>query len=852
MIEIKNISHSYCAKDIQTVKALQDVSYNFADTGMYFIRGKSGSGKSTLLNLLGGIDKIQEGDIIVDGMSIKNFASVNYDGYRSRYSGVIFQEFNLIDELNIYDNIYIQLSLADVSNNDIATNISNSLERVGLSGYEKRYPGELSGGEKQRVAIARQLAKGAKLILADEPTGNLDTDNAINIFNLLKDLSKNILVIVVSHDIESANMYADFIINIADGKILDQQQSTLDASSATNITEFKKNVTAFNKTVLSNKLATKLALKNANNRKVRFSIAIILLALSITMICLFLSHITYNPEQSLANAYKTNDVKFANIIKGEITEYDGWTDLILNDRGNIIPHAALYDFETHASERHIKEIAMDSRFKIGGGKYYSNNLAEITDASDITSVLGYEMYPGYLPLSDTSAYITDFFALGILAGTEDSNYYYIENGQVYEIPDSFEIADLIGKTVVLNSNLENKLTISGIIKTDYERFTYPNYSSIYGEIAFDDEMSYSERKEYQRAVYNALYVTKAYLKNLAISKNEIVVPESISFCLNGQNILASRVSKSGKIIGDSNGQNVVLTSDYAIYNDYYISLNQNEIVLSLKEYNNIFKEDKLNVDYITYKDSHVFSVKNYPTHVGETLQFEIIDSITGRVIDVKEYKLAGLLIKGVSNYTSEVYLDENAFTSLSNAVVGLECSNILLGTSIEEQDIANILTLFRKYDVVASSPYTLNIYELGLNFYKFQLLFIIFGDILFIISLILFMNFISVTIIDKKKDIGIIRAIGGSSMSVFKIFFIEGVLFALLTSVSSMALYETMRFVFNNVYGVGILKGITVLRFYPLSMLYIPLMSFIAMLISSIIPLMKMNRQSPVKIIRDI
>jgi ABC-type lipoprotein export system ATPase subunit len=844
MIELINLSHKYRAKSGETVEALRGISYAFANFGMYFVTGKSGSGKSTLLNLLGGLDRIQDGDIFIDGASMKGFTPTSYDGYRGSYSGVIFQEFNLINDITVYDNIGMQLTLAGIKETEIV--ISASLERVGLKGYEKRYPTELSGGEKQRVAIARQLAKGAKLILADEPTGNLDSENGKNVFSLLKELSKEILVIVISHDTEAANIYGDTVITIADGKIAGSgqgfQQDTL------------KKQALFSKTVFPNKVATKLALKNVSKRKGRFVVALLLSALSLTMVCLFTTFLLFNSEKGLANAYKINDIKFANIIKGDISEHGGGTSFILNDRGWIIPRTAIDDFESAYGKKtkYIKLTSVQNRFSINGAKYYSKNIAQISDATDITAVLGYEMLPGYLPLNDSSAYITDFYALGILAGTTDSGYFYIENGQSIEIQSDFTLSDLVGKTVAIGSGLSaKKLTVAGIIKTDYERFSFPEFD---GGGMSEADSGYSEQEEYQKSVYNVLYATNGYVRELALSQETMTISEMSILRFNGQNIPSTTLHKLTTLFNGTHGEKVVLTKDSAVFTGSGISATGNEIILSLQGYNNIFGENRGRDYYIAFDaETEIYSAKKYPSHVGETLSVEIVDGITGNVIGTKQYKLAGVFIDWMIEQPREfadIYLTENACVDLYDAV-GLQYNNILLNTSISEQEFAKILTLFRSHSVVASSRFTFDIYSLESSFSTLRIVFIIFGAVLLLTSMVMFMNFVSVTIADKKKDIGIIRAIGGSAWSVFKIFFFEGLFFAALTSVLAIGIYASMSFIFNGLYAVDVLKGISLLRFNPLSLAVIPVLSFIAMVIASFLPISKMSKQSPVEIIRN-
>ena len=198
MLEVKNLIKKYSGKGGVTVKALDDVSVKFPETGMVFLLGRSGSGKSTLLNVAGGLDKPDGGEVIVKGRSSKNFSAADFDSYRNTFVGFVFQEYNILNEFTIEQNIALALQLQNKPNDKKAVN--DLLKLVDLEGYGKRKPNTLSGGQKQRVAIARALIKNPEIIMADEPTGALDSNTGKQVLDTLKKLSETKLVIVVSHD----------------------------------------------------------------------------------------------------------------------------------------------------------------------------------------------------------------------------------------------------------------------------------------------------------------------------------------------------------------------------------------------------------------------------------------------------------------------------------------------------------------------------------------------------------------------------------------------------------------------------------------------------------------------------
>ncbi len=218
MLEIKNVTKVYVSKGGVETKALDDVSINFGETGLVFLLGKSGSGKSTLLNVAGGLDEPTSGEVIVKGKSSKDFSGSDFDSYRNTFVGFVFQEYNILDEFNVEDNIALALELQGKPKDK--EKIHALLEDVDLAEYAKRKPNTLSGGQKQRIAIARALVKEPQIIMADEPTGALDSATGKQVLETLKNLSKTRLVVIVSHDREFAETYGDRIVELKDGKII--------------------------------------------------------------------------------------------------------------------------------------------------------------------------------------------------------------------------------------------------------------------------------------------------------------------------------------------------------------------------------------------------------------------------------------------------------------------------------------------------------------------------------------------------------------------------------------------------------------------------------------------------------
>lgn len=218
MLEVRNISKTYVTGDL-TQTALDHVSLTLRDNEFVAILGPSGSGKTTLLNVIGGLDRYDSGDLVIDGVSTKEYKDKDWDSYRNHTVGFVFQNYNLIAHQSVLSNVELALTISDVPSSERKARAKEALEKVGLGDQIHKKPNQLSGGQMQRVAIARALVNDPDIILADEPTGALDSKTSVQIMDLLKEVAEDRLVIMVTHNPDLANEYATRIINLKDGQI---------------------------------------------------------------------------------------------------------------------------------------------------------------------------------------------------------------------------------------------------------------------------------------------------------------------------------------------------------------------------------------------------------------------------------------------------------------------------------------------------------------------------------------------------------------------------------------------------------------------------------------------------------
>ena len=284
MLQIKNITKTYDTGALQQ-KALDDVSFNLRDNEFVSVLGHSGSGKTTLLNIIGGLDRYDNGDIIINGISTKNYSDRDWDSYRNHSVGFVFQSYNLIPHQSVLSNVELALTISGISSNERKDRAAKALEEVGLKEHLHKRPNQLSGGQMQRVAIARALVNEPDILLADEPTGALDSDTSVQIMELLKKVAKDRLVVMVTHNPELAHNYSNRIIELQDGEIISDSHP-LDLEDEAAIEAEHKNM---GKASMSFLTALSLSFNNLKSKKGRTFLTAFAGSIGIIGIALILS-----------------------------------------------------------------------------------------------------------------------------------------------------------------------------------------------------------------------------------------------------------------------------------------------------------------------------------------------------------------------------------------------------------------------------------------------------------------------------------------------------------------------------------------------------------------------------------
>ena len=621
MLEIKNINKSYKVGDYKQ-KVLKDVSIKFRENEFVSILGQSGSGKTTLLNLIGGLDRYDTGDIIINGKSTKHFKDKDWDAYRNNSIGFIFQSYNLINHISILDNVEMGMTLSGVSRKLRRERAIEVLKKVGLGDHINKKPNQLSGGQMQRVAIARALANNPDIILADEPTGALDSKTSKSIMNLIKEISKDKLVIMVTHNEEIADEYSSRIIKLSDGVIIEDSNPVEEND--------KESTYKLKKTSMSFITALNLSLRNIITKKGRTLLTAFASSIGIIGIALILS---------LSNGFDKQIEKFENdtltnypitISKGTMENTEEAMSLFTNTDGKYSDEKYIYkqkiDLEkmTHINnidEDYLNYLDSIDKNLIDGISYTRLSVMGInllvkgkktnmvSFSTSLNSVMtipksfdegnnyltnNYDLLYGKFPKEATDVLL-------VISSDNEVSEKVLENLGLDIEKEKFSFEDVLNKELVyvINDNLYNKIKVGNktiyMMKNNYDEL-YDMSNNIKLKIAGIVRL----KKDVKTGMFTPGIVFKDELGELIYEKNknsEVVKSQKGKdyFVLSGEKFTKeSMISSEVEAISYLGGNKIPY-----IINIYPKDFNaKNKISELLDKYN----ENKTDEDKIVYKD----------------------------------------------------------------------------------------------------------------------------------------------------------------------------------------------------------------------------------------------------------
>ncbi len=786
MIRFENVSKEYRSKKGGSTKALTDININLNNKGLIFIIGKSGSGKSTLLNILGGLDSKTSGKIYIDNKDIDSFKEKDFDSYRNTYIGFIFQDFNLLEEYNVFDNVMLSAKLQKKKVDK--EEILNLLDRLGLKGLEYRNINELSGGQKQRVGIARALIKNPKIILADEPTGNLDSISSKETFKLLKEISKEKLVVVVSHDLENANTYADKILELQDGKAIRNDLTIKEQDNSTFTSVSAK---------LPFKECLHFAFTSLKSNKVKLFFTIILTMISLVFMGISVNSFLYDKGTFMAGVMRDNNEYIFDISKIEVE-----------------PAGASFPFDLTNDDLNILKENINEELNPTYRLYNNNRLLTFTYGDYVEPDEDFDHVPmwfNYIELKDDRI-------LGNIKGKIPVN--------SNEIMVHKNVARYICKYGILDStnNIYKPNSIDELINSNKEIMLGDNKVIITGIV--DNDLNDDYFIYVNGFVDNAILNNdiNTFLTDSYLSKKEIPA-KNIAIYNNNVQLITNTITKLNK-------DEIIISLDLFRELDNNFNDELNEYLLNNSEDNyssliNTFTNSYINTNnsfnnlYITFNGNlNSNSIKNDLKVVGISLDnnnYVSNDYIT-EIESTNSNKY---------NFSYRVY--EDNYNELKNIINTYE-------TNYNRSGVYYYLTL-PHYDDLEQINAIYNFLAKYINI--ITLVFVLF-------TILLFSNFIYISITYSKKQIGILRALGTNKNDIIKIFLYESIIVGIMSYIISIILwFISINLLNNSLFGdkTYILNGIVTNPWVPVIMF---VYTIIISIIITIISLSKITKIKPI------
>ena len=849
MLKLNNIKKNYETGN-ESVKALKGISIEFRENEFVSILGPSGCGKTTLLNIIGGLDHYTSGDLIIDGISTKKYKDRDWDTYRNHRIGFVFQNYNLISHQTVLSNVELALTLSGVDKQTRRKKAIEVLEKVGLKDQVYKKPNQMSGGQMQRVAIARALVNDPDILLADEPTGALDTKTSVQIMEILKEISKDRLIIMVTHNPDLADKYSTRIINLLDGEVTsDSKPYSSKKEEKEKIKEEKKKA---KKTSMSFLTAMNLSLNNLMTKKGRTILTAFAGSIGIIGIALILS-ISNGVQQYINNVEEETLTSYPLTVQEETVEI---SDLITT----LQPDA---DKEVHEDGKIYSNDVMSEMMATMSAKVQSNNL---------------EAFKSYIESDETN--IQDY--------TSAISYSYNLNLQIYK-DDTDEIVQVNPNTVLDELGMSMNEMQSAFVSTD-----------VFSEMFDSEEMN----KQMYDLVAGSWPTTYNEVVLVVDENNEISdftlyalgLKDSDELSEMYQNILDGtpfEVEQTSYNIDDLVGMNFkfILNSDYydkenGIWVDKrsdekymkellenaeeltitgIIKPNEESVVAStaggvlylkdLKEYvinkineSEIAKEQTENPDINVFTGQE-FSDEEFDVNSLTPEQLAYLQSLSptemAQVIENYE-KQAGATYEDVLNQIGVIDLDKPSSINIypKDFDSKEEIVNIINNYNEKAQEEGhdeNVINYSDLVGVMMSGVSTI------IDVISYVLM--AFVSISLIVSSIMIGIITYISVLERTKEIGILRAIGASKKDISRVFnaetFIEGLIAGVMGILITLLLTIPINIIIKN------LSGISNVAILPIGgAIILVIISILLTTIAGLIPSRMASKKDPVEALR--
>lgn len=842
ILELKDIKKDYKLAD-NVVPALKGVSMAFRHNEFVSILGPSGCGKTTMLNIIGGLDQYTSGDLIIKGQSTKKFKSGDWDTYRNHSIGFVFQSYNLIPHLTVLGNVELALTLAGISSKERKQRAMAVLERVGLKNEYKKRPNQLSGGQMQRVAIARALVNNPEILLADEPTGALDSKTSVQIMELIKEISKERLVIMVTHNNELAQQYSSRIIKLLDGKVVDDNNPPSEnddalerivetlPQNAQNLQKNDKKAFKKKKSSMSIFTAFMLSLKNLITKKGRTiltsvagSIGIIGVALVLAISNGFTNYINKMQTDTLGGypiAVSTVAIDYSSLSSFMGEDNKVGTDKEEGSFGvynpsTIIAKMGNYNFISDKFVKYINDYIEEDNKK-GDRKSlssvqftYATNLKVLTEGSE--GIIFVDTKPTTSSIYGTSS---SLFYEGLADKDFVLSNYDIVEGKYPE--NKNEVLLVLNSTGALSTDMLTKLGIAVSVNSEgeYERILY---SDVIG-------------KTY-KVISNDTYYTPVYDSEGNVTEFSTLAKADYQTAFNGasETLSICGVMKPRKDI-------VVEVFDAGI--------------MYLPELATSYQQDCKN-SLIVQK-----SIDDGKFYVPFTVD---ISELKGFGLGIQNFNTPAEIV-GFVKSSFDIDMTAEEATNLGLQMVG--ASTIPTGIYLYPKDFdgkAEVLKLIDDWNASEDGAHNKIVYTdatevltgtLGelINIIPYVL--IAFAAISLLVSSIMIGIITYVSVVERTKEIGVLRSIGARKRDIARVFNAETFIIGLFAGLIGVVLTYILCFPVNAIIAKvsGGLQNIAVLKFTHALILIA--VSFVLTLISGLIPAHIASKKDPVVALRS-
>ncbi len=933
MLELRGLKKTYVSDKGTDCVALNNVNLAFGNSGLVFILGRSGSGKSTLMNAIGGLDSTDEGEIIINGTSNKDFTDKDFDSFRNTHIGFIFQEYNLMPEFNVYDNVALATELQNRKVDKTA--ILSLISEIGLDGLAKRKISELSGGQKQRVSIARALSKNPNIILADEPTGNLDKRTSDQIFTILKELSKTKLIIVVTHDHESASRFGDRIITFSDGKIANDTQNYLTNFASPflkNSVKAPPEKLVLKQAKLPKKTAFRIALSSVLSKKIRLIFTVLLVVIAVSIFGFGQVIGNYDVQQS--SIYTMENIGETTILirKGSLDSTYGTPEY---DFDYINDATLAYIQETYPQFEYSEMITLNGYDYYVSAGVNNDYLNEPIGGFIVSSVeklanMGYDFYGDYpvydneLALNETIAFLLMCYSpetLGGVLGSDlaDSLIYLILLDMVFSLDEDILLTnygltyltlieqlgavfnDDAANADALFDNAELCSYVFSAFPTSFLRYVDSIYiegsyyditgicSNNLGEIlpsVLNDDIS----------VDNITMEQYTYLYNFENIYTYIFVGETFAdtYVGDGAQMKSFYASKTVQN-GDTNMlQNVMIkcNAQWLARNPYI----GEPIVIDGETYVIVTGEINLNDDEMivssTYFDNSYGDIDDFDTSLdlrSSSYKYKAQLSFSNSKLSSTK-KTSKIKIVGVFDYYAAVadYTAESKYDTVAEAdrgYISIDMGTVVFVSDNVCETYTDVLTLTGTLwgntfgdndeqlafwaDVGSFEEGGLMLYHANstsdavYTIYNYlaiaKTIFTLIGYLMGVFSIALLCNFMSVSVLGKKREIGILRALGSRKVDILKIFMYESFMICIATTFFTILGIIGLTYAVNAIicYALSVflnsavIGSIAILTLSSLPFIFSTLIIACIISLATAIPVLKISNMKPIDAIKS-